>query len=78
MSVEQRARCRSKPNTAHYAAEVGDTKMLQHFVHEGMALGHPESVTLQAREDVLGMMPIHVACENGQLEAVEVRGSVGD
>lgn len=34
--------------------------------------GNPESVTLQSREDVLGMMPLHVACENGELEVVEV------
>ncbi|PNH01094.1 Ankyrin repeat, PH and SEC7 domain containing protein secG [Tetrabaena socialis] len=71
MSIEVRARTRSKPNTVHYAAETGDIKLLEHFVREGMAQGNPESVTLQAREDVLGMMPLHVACENGELEAVE-------
>ncbi|GFR44226.1 hypothetical protein Agub_g5416 [Astrephomene gubernaculifera] len=71
MSVESRAKTRSKPNTVHYAAETGDIKLLQHFVKEGMALGNPESVTLQQREDVLGMMPLHVACENGEHEVVE-------
>ncbi|GLC41708.1 hypothetical protein PLESTM_001231300 [Pleodorina starrii] len=71
MSVEVRAKTRSKPNTVHYAAETGDIKLLEHFVREGMAIGNPESVTLQSREDVLGMMPLHVACENGELEVVE-------
>ncbi|KAG2492280.1 hypothetical protein HYH03_009520 [Edaphochlamys debaryana] len=71
MSVESRAKTRSKPNTVHFAAETGDIKLLEHFVREGMAIGNPESVTLQAREDVLGMMPLHVACENGETEAVE-------
>ncbi|KXZ49110.1 hypothetical protein GPECTOR_23g40 [Gonium pectorale] len=71
MSVEVRAKTRSKPNTVHYAAETGDIKLLEHFVREGMAVGNPESVTLQSREDVLGMMPLHVACENGELEVVE-------
>ncbi len=73
MSVEVRHKSRSKPNTVHYATELGDITQLQHFVKEGLVMGNPESVTLQAREDVLGMMPIHIACENGQLEVVEVR-----
>jgi hypothetical protein len=37
-----------------------------------MANGTPESVSLQTREDVLGMMPLHVACEYGNLDVVEV------
>ncbi len=72
MSVEQRTKTRSKANTVHYAAETGDIKLLEHFVREGMASGNPESVTLQQREDVLGMMPLHIAAENGEVEAVEV------
>jgi hypothetical protein len=31
-----------------------------------------ESVTLQGREEVLGMMPIHIASEKGHLECVQV------
>lgn len=38
MSVEVRAKTRSKPNTVHYAAETGDIKLLEHFVREGMAI----------------------------------------
>lgn len=50
-------------------------------VHEGFGLAIlpcwplRAGVTLQAREDVLGMMPIHVAAEAGHLEVVEVSSS---
>mmetsp|Transcript_13664 Transcript_13664/g.29319 ORF Transcript_13664/g.29319 Transcript_13664/m.29319 type:complete len:342 (+) Transcript_13664:166-1191(+) len=62
---------RSKPDSLHQAAELGDLKVLQDHVKLGIHQGNPESVTLQEREDVLGMMPMHVACENGQLDVVE-------
>jgi hypothetical protein len=47
MSLEARealkGKARSKENTIHHAAEVGNIKALDHFVKEGMAFGHPES-----------------------------------
>ena len=62
----------AKPNTVHAAAEEGDIKLLSRLLLEGLHSGNPESVTLQQREDVLGMMPIHIACERGQLDTVKV------
>lgn len=37
-----------------------------------------DAVTLQAKEDVLGLMPLHIACEKGNLACVEVREKCGD
>ena len=62
-----------KAATVHHAAQKGDLKQLDKHVTEGIHQGNPESVTLQQRESLLGMMPLHIACEHGQLEAVEVR-----
>jgi hypothetical protein len=68
-------KARSRPNTVHWAAELGDLRKLDEYVQAGMEHDTPESVTLQQREEVLGMMPLHIACEKGKLEIVEVRGA---
>jgi len=59
------------PDTLHAAAAKGDTAALDGYVTAGIRMGTPESVTLQKRENILGMMPLHVAVESGQLETVE-------
>lgn len=45
---------------------------MEALIKDGIARGYPESVTLQGREDQLGMLPIHLACEHGRLAVVEV------
>lgn len=69
---ERYRKARSKLDTVHYAAETGDIAALDQFVREGVRNGNPESVTLQTREDILGMFPLHIACEMGQRAVVAV------
>ncbi len=60
MSVEVRAKTRSKPNTVHYAAETGDIKQLEHFVREGMAV---VSCTLHASGWLAQRQLCHLSCQ---------------
>lgn len=68
-----RYKIETAPDTVHHAAKTGDLTKLEQHVQNGIHQGNPESVTLQQRENLLGMMPLHIACEHGQLETVEVR-----
>lgn len=47
----------------HIAACNNDTKILQLLIEEGRA-------SVNSRNDVLGMLPIHLACENGAKDAL--------
>eukprot|EP00798_Chlamydomonas_sp_ICE-L_P003962 gene3962-14042_t len=69
--IEYRDRPKSLPESVHLAAETANFKHLDKFVKQGLAEGHAESVTLQGREEVLGLMPVHVAAESGRVEVVE-------
>jgi len=67
-----------RPDSIHHCAENGDVEGIERLVARGAVQGYPASVVLQSREDLLGLMPIHVAAENGRLETVEVgRGDAG-
>ncbi|KAJ9516149.1 hypothetical protein QJQ45_024574 [Haematococcus lacustris] len=57
--------------TVHHAAECGDVEAIQRYVQQGASQGYPASVVLQSREDVLGMLPLHIAAERGHLELLK-------
>eukprot|EP00798_Chlamydomonas_sp_ICE-L_P022327 gene22327-29403_t len=57
-------RPRSKPNSLHFAVEMADMPKIEAFVKKGLVEGHAESVTLQEKEEVLGLMPIHIAFQH--------------
>ncbi|KAL6758851.1 ankyrin repeat-containing domain protein [Haematococcus lacustris] len=57
--------------TVHHAAECGDVEAVQRHVQQGASQGYPASVVLQSREDVLGMLPLHIAAERGHLELLK-------
>eukprot|EP00955_Chlamydomonas_euryale_P116027 366391-Chlamydomonas_euryale.AAC.36 len=63
---------RSKPGTAHHAAETGNLRELQRIADNAHVA---EVVVLQQHEGSMGMTPLLVAVEYGQREVVQVRRS---
>jgi hypothetical protein len=62
------------PGSIHDYARRGLVVQIQHLLDESRKEGIPEGIILASREPVLGSTPLHVACEHGQLEVVQVGG----
>lgn len=60
------------PGTVHHAAEVGSVAEIQALEAESARHGYPPLVTLQARDDILGAQPLHVAAEKGRIDVIKV------
>lgn len=60
-----------RKGSIHSAAELGDVERIEQLVREGVVKGYPEHVTLQSREDLMGMLPLHAAAEKGQVAVVK-------
>jgi len=59
------------PGTIHYAAELGSVPAIQALEAETQRRGYPPLFVLQARDDILGAQPLHVAAEKGAVEVIK-------
>lgn len=62
----------SKEHNVHLCVEHGDVSKLQECVSYWTQRGYPSSVVLHRREELLGLMPLHIAAEKGHLGIVRV------
>lgn len=77
LELAQRARARKlgdvlDKGSLHYAALTGNLEDMETLVTAGVERGQGPGVTLNAREPYMGSMPLHLACDAGQLAAVQV------
>ena len=52
-------------NIAHYSSSEGYTHFIEHIINQ-----YPEYITLIHSTDNKGQMPLHLACENGNIQLV--------